>query len=181
MVIENGDKVRVVDLTGLGKGIVEQLAGNVFTAHGVWGDRYGRYCSLAELRGKFPNHNLNVDRMQVVNDEDQKSTEATPEGCSLNVAGAKADAGKPRMDLVLGGFSEALLRVAEVGTFGANKYTDNGWKEVANGRERYTDALLRHLFASKKEAFDRDSHLLHLAHAAWNALAVLELYLKEEE
>ena len=64
-----------------------------------------------------------------------------------------------------------------VGTFGAKKYTDRGWKEVNNGIERYLSAMLRHYFKFKNgEDLDNESGLTHLAHMAWNALAVLELY-----
>lgn len=95
--------------------------------------------------------------------------------------GAKLDAGKNRLGLVLGGFPRALEAVGEVGTYGANKYTDNGWKHVPDGAERYGDAMYRHLMsAAKGEEFDRESGLRHLAHAAWNALAVLELLLRDE-
>lgn len=87
--------------------------------------------------------------------------------------GVKLDQGKPRMSLVLGGFAEALTAVASVGTFGAQKYTDNGWREVPQGQERYTDALLRHLLAS--EDIDPESGHYHDAHVAWNALARLNL------
>ena len=93
--------------------------------------------------------------------------------------GAKLDHKKNRLGLVLLGFKEALNAVGEVGTFGANKYTDNGWKSVQNGIDRYTDAMLRHTFTN--EEFDPESNLLHAAHRAWNALAVLELVLAERK
>ena len=92
--------------------------------------------------------------------------------------GVKLDADKPRMELVLGGFSKGLFKVAEVGTFGAKKYTDNGWQEVDDGINRYTGALLRHLLSHLDgEIKDKESKLLHLSHVAWNALAILTLYL----
>lgn len=107
--------------------------------------------------------------------------ESTPDGISQHEAGAKLDKGKERLDLVLGAFANALTEVGAVGTFGANKYTDNGWQEVENGSGRYADALLRHYFKHKKgEKIDPDSGLSHLGHLAWNALAILEFYLKEE-
>ena len=93
--------------------------------------------------------------------------------------GVKLDIGKPRLDLVFGGFARALYNVGMVGTFGANKYTDNGWQEVDNGIERYSNALLRHYlnFKAGKE-IDEESKLPHLAHLAWNALAILELWVR---
>ena len=94
--------------------------------------------------------------------------------------GVKFDCGKPRMDLVMGGFADALEEVGSVGTFGAIKYSDNGWQEVENGIERYSNALLRHYLSHKKgEVIDPDSGMLHLGHMAWNALAILQLFIKE--
>lgn len=101
-----------------------------------------------------------------------------PDGIDQHMPGAKLDAGKIRMNLIMSGFSRALVEVARVGTYGANKYTDNGWKAVDNGIERYTDAMYRHLMAENEEIRDRESDLLHAAHAAWNALARLELLLR---
>ncbi len=106
--------------------------------------------------------------------------EVDPTGRTANTPGAKLDAGKLRPALVLDGFANALEAVVKVGTDGAAKYTDNGWKEVPNGFARYSDADYRHrLKFAQGETHDADSGSLHLAHAAWNALAKLELYLKE--
>jgi len=102
--------------------------------------------------------------------------ECDPTGRDPHAPGAKLDAGKPRMGLVLGDFALALTEVAKVGTMGAAKYTDHGWLEVPDGVSRYKDALLRHLLT--REDIDSQSGLLHDAHAAWNALAVLELRLR---
>ena len=79
------------------------------------------------------------------------------------------------------GFSRALMAVAGVTTFGAEKYAPDGWQHVPNGAERYADALERHLLLGSTERLDPESGLHHKAHAAWNALAVLELALREEE
>ena len=88
--------------------------------------------------------------------------------------GLKYDGGKPRAALVLGGFANALLEVAKVGTFGAEKYAPNNWKLVEP--ERYEDALFRHLLQWQSgELVDSETGLRHLAHAAWNALAILQL------
>lgn len=105
-----------------------------------------------------------------------------PNGKGQHEPGAKMDAGKVRVGLVLGGFSRALTEVSRVGTNGARKYTDNGWMEVPGGIARYTDALGRHLLEEASgELIDQEWGLLHAAHAAWNALARLELMLKEGE
>lgn len=105
--------------------------------------------------------------------------ESDPTGKSQHQPGAKLDAGKLRPSLVLGGFAHALKAVVKVGTDGANKYTDNGWREVPNGFARYSDAKCRHALAfDTGETHDKDTGSLHLAHEAWNALARLELYLQ---
>jgi hypothetical protein len=113
--------------------------------------------------------------------DETMTQEQDPTGRDAHAPGAKLDAGKNRLGLVLGGFTRALQEVGKVGTFGAAKYTDNGWLSVPNGQARYTDAMFRHLLKEAEgEANDPDSKLKHAAHAAWNALARLELALIEE-
>jgi hypothetical protein len=107
-------------------------------------------------------------------------SEEDPNGIKQHEAGAKMDSGKPDASLLLM-FGKALTAVSAVGTFGARKYTRGGWQAVPDGTQRYTAALLRHLYQEHYEVLDRDSDLLHAAHAAWNALARLELMLREEE
>lgn len=108
--------------------------------------------------------------------------ERDPLGCSPHEAGAKLDAGKNRLGLVLMGFSRSLAAVGAVGTFGAQKYTPQGWMSVPNGIERYTDAMFRHLNSEGcGEVLDPQTELHHAAHAAWNALARLDLMLREGE
>jgi len=108
--------------------------------------------------------------------------ETDPTGRDAHELGAKLDAGKLRPSLVLGGFARALLAVTAVGTFGAVKYTDNGWMQVPQGIDRYDDAKLRHWLKEKAgEPVDFDSQLQHAAHEAWNALARLDLMIREQE
>ena len=110
------------------------------------------------------------------------SPETTPDGLGQHEPGAKLDAGKNRLGLVLLGFSRALVEVGKVGTYGALKYTDDGWVQVANGKQRYTDAMLRHLLAEASgKTYDKDTGIVHAAHTAWNALARLDLMLREAE
>lgn len=105
--------------------------------------------------------------------------EKDPLGKKQHDSGAKLDSGKVRADLVLGSFPRALLVVAEIGTLGAVKYTDNGWQEVPNGAVRYGDAQVRHYLKRKAgELRDPDSGQLHQGHEAWNVLAQLELFLR---
>lgn len=102
-----------------------------------------------------------------------------PNGKSQHEAGAKLDDGKSLHGVVLLGFTDALNEVCKVGTFGANKYTFDGWKAVPEGERRYTDAMLRHLFAG--EEIDEESGMLHDAMVAWNALARLNIKLTKSD
>lgn len=111
---------------------------------------------------------------------DVEFQEKDPLGKDPHQPGAKLDDGKPDASLLLM-FGKALTEVAQVGTFGAKKYTRGGWRTVPNGFDRYTAALVRHMLAEDHEADDDDSGLLHAAHAAWNALARLQLLLEESE
>lgn len=104
--------------------------------------------------------------------------ESDPTGRVPHQPGTKLDAGKaPVLRGALGYFPRALAAVSQVSAHGAAKYTWDGWRTVPNGAQRYGDALVRHLAAETEGATDRDSGLRHAAHAAWNALARLELLL----
>ena len=100
----------------------------------------------------------------------------------LHAPGAKDDKVKPMAGVLLD-FSRALQVVVDVGTYGAKKYTRNGWATVPEGSQRYTDALVRHLLAIDvdPDGLDKETGLPHLAHVAWNALAVLELQARRKE
>lgn len=104
--------------------------------------------------------------------------EIDPNGIDQHAPGAKLDSGKVDAGLLFESFPNALLAVAEVATFGANKYTRNGWKEVPQGSTRYAAAGARHLLKRYSgEVVDNDSKLPHRYHEVWNALAQLELEL----
>jgi hypothetical protein len=106
--------------------------------------------------------------------------ESDPTGKSSHELGAKLDEGKPDLSLLLM-FGRALFEVSRVGTVGAKKYSRGGWQHVPNGFVRYTAALLRHIFAEQREEIDTDTGMYHAAQVAWNALARLELMLREKE
>lgn len=95
----------------------------------------------------------------------------------------KYDAGKaPIYRGALSYFPRAIELVSAVSAFGASKYAWNGWQNVDDGVNRYSDALVRHLaYEATGEDVDPDSGLLHAGHAAWGALARLELILREAE
>lgn len=95
----------------------------------------------------------------------------------------KFDKGKPSVyQGVILYFPRALWGVAEISTFGAQKYAWNGWADVENGYLRYQDAKFRHsLLDAMGEVDDVDSKHLHLKHEAWGSLATLELYERNKE
>ena len=81
--------------------------------------------------------------------------------------------GKPRWELIP---LDAVEEIVKVYTMGAEKYAPNAWKNIPDAYDRYKAALLRHITAyDKGERFDKESGLSHLAHAAWNAIAILWL------
>ena len=109
-------------------------------------------------------------------------SEFDPTGRCSSDPGAKLDAGKiPVMRGAIYQFPRALETVAQLSDFGARKYTWNGWESVPDGVQRYRDARGRHEFAlAKGETHDPDSKVHHLTAVAWNALAELELMLRNE-
>lgn len=108
--------------------------------------------------------------------------EQDPNGIDAHTPGAKLDAGKPRVGMVLSAFARAISHVSYVGAFGAEKYSDDGWLAVPDGEARYTDAMMRHLLKEwQGELVDPDSGEFHAACVAWNALARLELMLRRIE
>lgn len=113
---------------------------------------------------------------------DPRPVEADPSGKAPNEPGAKLDQGKVCPSLIIEGMARAIWGVAEVATFGMHKYTRDGWVSVPDGKFRYANAQYRHvLMRAMGQPVDSDSKLLHLKHEAWNALAKLDLALREEE
>lgn len=117
--------------------------------------------------------------------------EKDPHGLSAQSPGAKLDHGKsPVMRGFLQYFPRAVLAVAGLSLYGANKYSWAGWRSVPDGVGRYGDAIGRH---SVKEAIEGlydlevkndpryPADILHATAVAWNALARLELLLEEQE
>ncbi|PCI54206.1 MAG: hypothetical protein COB36_10980 [Alphaproteobacteria bacterium] len=110
-------------------------------------------------------------------------SERDPIGRGPKTPGAKLDAGKaPIFRGVLNYFPLAIAAVAEVSQKGAEKYTWKGWQDVPDGFVRYSDAMCRHVLDEAFGDFDNGENgtgCLHAAQVAWNALARLELKLRE--
>jgi hypothetical protein len=63
----------------------------------------------------------------------------------------------------------ATKALAEVLTFGADKYAPNSWQTVPDAERRYLDASMRHLEAYRSgEPIDTESKLPHLWHLLCN-------------
>ena len=93
--------------------------------------------------------------------------------------GQKFDGGKIRPTLLP---IDSLKEITNVLEFGARKYTENGWQSVPNAKQRYMDALLRHLWAFiEGEERDPETDLPHLAHAGCNILFLLHLHGKGDK
>ena len=82
---------------------------------------------------------------------------------------------KPRCDLLVEYFPNAMLELANICGFGAEKYGAHTWQTVSV--EDYKAAMFRHAFKAEIEGDDKETKLPHECHVAWNALAMLELYL----
>ncbi len=87
--------------------------------------------------------------------------------------GAKYDQDK----LLFGCFTRGLARVIKgvvaVLTYGAQKYAEDSWQSVPNGRKRYLDAFDRHMNSYNiGEVLDQESGLLHIFHAICNLMFV---------
>lgn len=112
--------------------------------------------------------------------------EIDPNGLTAKVPGAKMDSGK--VDVMKGAwfyFPRALTQVARVSEAGAKKYSWKGWEKVLDGITRYTAAMGRHI---KEDPYSTDngvgglgSDYLHASQVAWNALARLELIMRDIE
>jgi len=112
----------------------------------------------------------------------QMNNEKDPSGLSVKDKGAKLDAGKaPIFQGVTNYFPRAVRAVAMVSARGAEKYSWNGWETVSDGVNRYNNALGRHQLDMVIDGeYDKDG-FLHRGQIAWNALAALELWLREQE
>ena len=119
-----------------------------------------------------------LDFLQGDNNSESKSYDLTDDG-----TGKKYDSGKPMVGTLTDVFSRALMAVGACIEYGTHKYPDpKNWQLVDNGIKRYRDAMVRHLL-KYNAGIDKDEEtkLPHLAHMAWNALAILELYMQEHK
>jgi len=88
---------------------------------------------------------------------------------------ARHNAGKARYDLIP---PDALEALAEVYTHGAAKYAARNWERGGPWSVCFASCM-RHLWRWwGGERLDKESGLPHLAHAAWNVMALLTYELR---
>ena len=93
--------------------------------------------------------------------------------------GIKYDGEKPKMNLLP---PKAIVEVAKVLTFGAEKYDAENWRKLDDLQNRYTAGALRHIFAHMDgEKLDPETGLSHMAHALCCLLFKLEIELEDGE
>lgn len=143
----------------------------------------------AVSRIMFTIHNKYYERNKILNQNNQQPIDNRNEMMANIFAqkydltddgkGKKYDTGKPMVGTLCRVFPHALMAVGECIEFGTHKYPDpNNWKKVEGATTRYLDSLMRHLIKHYMGITkDEETNLPHLAHAAWNALAILELEL----
>lgn len=95
--------------------------------------------------------------------------------------GLKFDTGKPLVGTILDVFPNALMGIGQLIEFGTHKYpSPTNCLLVNNGNNRYKNALMRHLIKhSGGEIIDKETKLPHLYAVAWNALILIEFFIKE--
>jgi len=115
---------------------------------------------------------LNDAENSKVTREEQGKRDAQADQPGVDPIGTKRDQDKIQLHLLP---PLAELMIGEVLTFGAKKYSPNGWKYVENPNDRYMAAAMRHLNSARQgEELDAESGLPHLAHAACCLMFILE-------
>ena len=141
-----------------------------------FGQRYGTY----DFNNKPPTMDTSsvytvssdaiIDHLYTSNDIKNSQTATT--------GGRKFDGNKLEYGLLP---PLALRAVVEILTIGAQKYERDNWKHVPDGKRRYFDAGMRHLWDSKcGEKYDEETNKSHLAHAICNLMFLLEKELLTE-
>ena len=120
-----------------------------------------------------------VARPDLRNFDVESERKVKPYDLTDDGTGKKYDGGKPMVGTLCRVFPRALLAVGQCIEFGTHKYPKpDNWKLVEEAFTRYQDSMMRHYLKYQAgEVMDSETKLPHLSHMAWNALAILELYL----
>lgn len=105
-----------------------------------------------------------------------RKTKLDQDNADQPTVAVKFDQGKARYDLVP---IRAFHEIALVAEFGVRKYSERNW-ENGFSYGRLFAAAMRHLTAFfMGEDYASDSGLHHLAHAAWNCMAIVEFHYRK--
>lgn len=133
----------------------------------VAGKRFVNNVTLVKLEKRMPNEK------PVGKPNDQVGSYDQSPYSPASRAGVKDDQGKLMWNLLPWKAVEGMVKVL---TFGAKKYTPNGWRSVPNAKDRYTAAMLRHVAAMQSgQVNDPESGLRHIDHVLTNAAFLAEL------
>ncbi len=89
-----------------------------------------------------------------------------------NSDAGRFSAGKIRYDLVA---PWSMDQIAQVYTHGTIKYDDDNWWKGLKWKKDVLGCIFRHVWKwVRGEKWDDESGLHHLAHAAWNCIALME-------
>lgn len=134
----------------------------------------GMFCDIKYYKERNYRVITAQEFIDLVNGEDMEQEVVKEQ--QISVKNDRKD-GKLRWELLP---LSTIKEIVKVYTFGANKYGANRWQNLDNGYERYKAALFRHMVAFEEgEITDKESGLHHLAHMAWNAIAMLYFAIKE--
>lgn len=123
-----------------------------------------RYTGWFEWGPEQPSH------LYVEDDSPEAVYKAINEGRA-----ARFNTGKPQLSYILDA-PNAIVGLASVFEFGAEKYSRDNWKKGLE-RNEVIDSLLRHLTKSQAgEVLDDETGKDHLYHVLWNALVLAEQY-----
>ena len=71
---------------------------------------------------------------------------------------------------------DALERIAHILSYGAEKYSENSWRNIPEAKKRYAAAMLRHFSKHMQgEIVDPESGHTHIDHMACNAMFLCAL------
>lgn len=110
--------------------------------------------------------------------------DATREQQSFDPSGEGRKNGKVRVELFLAGMPNAVMEIGKVMTWAleGKGYKEGDFLHVPDAATKYRGAMYRHdLKELMGQETDDESGLLHAVHTAWNAMARLEVILREKK
>lgn len=113
-----------------------------------------------------------------MNEQEAKSFIRTMDKLVKSRAGIKHDSGKPKIGQMIIDYKVPLLELCKVFEHGAATYGLSNWKQLEDGKDRFTNAMIRH-FLSEDELYDKETGLLHAAQVFFNAGARLYYIVQE--